>query len=131
MSAGVPAGPLESDPGGFLPGEERSAVLAGVLDGVELGAWDRRVARWLTELDTSALVTIASWIARSRAAGGVPVNEIMVQVSISCLLLDIICSSFMSCLGTAARVPRSTLSTSTLLPGCSKPGWARLRRPGC
>jgi hypothetical protein len=69
VSAGVPAGPLESDPGGFLPGEERSAVLAGVLDGVELGAWDRRVARWLTELDTSALVTIASWIARSRAAG--------------------------------------------------------------
>ena len=69
MSAGVPAGPLESDPGGFLPGEERSAVLAGVLDGVELGAWDRRVARWLTELDTSTLVTIASWIARSRAAG--------------------------------------------------------------
>jgi len=69
VSAGVPAGPLESDPGGFLPGEERSAVLAGVLDGVELGAWDRRVARWLTELDTSTLVTIASWIARSRAAG--------------------------------------------------------------
>ena len=48
MSAGVPAGPLELAPGGFLPGEERSAVLAGVLDGVELGAWDRRVARWLT-----------------------------------------------------------------------------------
>ena len=69
MSAGVPAGPLESDPGGFLPGEERPAVLAGVLDGVELGAWDRRVARWLTELDTSTLLTVASWIARSRAAG--------------------------------------------------------------
>ena len=69
MSAGVPAGPLELAPGGFLPGEERSAILAGVLDGVELGAWDRRVARWLTELDTSTLVTVASWIARSRAAG--------------------------------------------------------------
>ena len=69
MSAGVPAGPLESDPGGFVPQEERSAILAGVLDGVELGAWDRRVVRWLTELDTSTLVTVASWIARSRAAG--------------------------------------------------------------
>jgi hypothetical protein len=69
VSAGVPAGPLESDPGGFLPGEERAAVLAGVLDGVELGAWDRRVARWLTELDTSTLVTVASWVARARAAG--------------------------------------------------------------
>ncbi|MGH3847593.1 MAG: hypothetical protein ACRDS0_40190 [Pseudonocardiaceae bacterium] len=69
MSAGVPAGPLESDPGGFWPREERVAVLAGVLDGVELGAWDRRVAGWLTELDTSTLVTIASWLARSREAG--------------------------------------------------------------
>ncbi|MGH3291919.1 MAG: hypothetical protein ACRDP7_08950 [Trebonia sp.] len=69
MSAAVPAGPLESEPGGFAPQEERALLLAGVLDGVELGAWDRRVARWLTELDTSTLVTVASWIARSRAAG--------------------------------------------------------------
>ena len=69
MSAGVPAGPLDSDPGGFWPQEERAALLAGVLDGVELGAWDRRGARWLTELDTSTLVTVASWIARSRTAG--------------------------------------------------------------
>lgn len=69
MSPVVPSGPLESEPGGFWPGEERLAVLAGVLDGVELGAWDRRVARWLTGLDTSTLVTVASWIARARAAG--------------------------------------------------------------
>jgi hypothetical protein len=69
VTAGVPAGPLESAPGGFVPQEERAAVLAGVLDGVALGAWDRRVARWLTELDTPTLVTVASWIARSRAAG--------------------------------------------------------------
>ena len=44
VSAAVPAGPLESDPGGFVPQAERAAILAGVLDGVELGAWDRRVA---------------------------------------------------------------------------------------
>ena len=69
MSAGVPAGPLELAPGGFLPGEERSAVLAGVLDGVELGAWDLRVVGWLSGLDTSTALTIASLIARSRAAG--------------------------------------------------------------
>ena len=69
MSAGVPAGPLESDPGGFAPQGERAAVLAGVLAGLEMGAWDRRVARWLTELDTSTLVTVASWIARAREAG--------------------------------------------------------------
>jgi hypothetical protein len=50
VRAGVPAGPLEADPGGFLPREERLVILDSVLDGVELGAWDRRVARWLTEL---------------------------------------------------------------------------------
>ena len=65
----MPAGPLESDPGGFVPQEERAVLLAGVLDGVELGAWDQRVARWLTGLDASTLVTVASWIGRSRAAG--------------------------------------------------------------
>ena len=69
MSAAVPGGPLESAPGGFVPVEERSAFLAGVLDGVELGAWDRRVAGWLAGLDTSTALTVASWIARSRAAG--------------------------------------------------------------
>jgi hypothetical protein len=66
---GVPAGPLESAPGGFVPEAERSAFLAGILDGVELGAWDRRVAVWLAGLDTSTALTIASWIVRSRAAG--------------------------------------------------------------
>ena len=69
MSAAVPAGPLESAPGGFLPGEERSAILAGVLDGVEMGSWDLRVAGWLSGLDTPTMLTIASWIARARAAG--------------------------------------------------------------
>ena len=69
MNVGVPAGPLEADPGGFLPQAERSAMLAGVLDGVGLGTWDRRVAGWLAELDTSTILTIASWLARSREAG--------------------------------------------------------------
>ena len=68
MSATVPAGPLEAAPRGFVPGEERAALLAGVLDGVELGAWDRRVVGWLAGLDTSTALTIASWVARSRAA---------------------------------------------------------------
>jgi hypothetical protein len=69
VSAGVPAGPLELDPGGFLPQEERTALLAGALEGVELGAWDCRVAGWLAGLDTSTLLTVASWIARARATG--------------------------------------------------------------
>ena len=66
---GVPAGPLELAPGGFMPGAERSVILAGVLDGIELGAWDRRVAGWLAGLDSSTALTIASWIARARQAG--------------------------------------------------------------
>ena len=69
MSATVPAGRLEADPGGFLPGEERSAILAGVLDGVEMGSWDLRIVGWLSGLDTSTALTIASWIARARDAG--------------------------------------------------------------
>jgi hypothetical protein len=66
---GVSSGPLESAPGGFVPEAERSVILAEVLGGVELGAWDRRVAGWLAELDTATAVTIASWIERSRARG--------------------------------------------------------------
>ncbi|MGH3407745.1 MAG: hypothetical protein ACRDRJ_35375 [Streptosporangiaceae bacterium] len=69
MSAAVPAGPLEADPGGFLPRAEQSAILADVLSGVGLGAWDRRVAGWLAGLDASTVLTIASWIARAREAG--------------------------------------------------------------
>ena len=66
---GVPAGPLESAPGGFVPEAERSVILAGVLGGVGLGAWDRRVACWLAGLDTATTLTIASWIERSRVRG--------------------------------------------------------------
>ena len=44
-------------------------ILAEVLGGVELGAWDRRVAGWLAGLDTATALTIASWIERSRARG--------------------------------------------------------------
>ena len=69
MSAMVPAGPLESDPGGFLPREERSAILAGVLGGLELGAWDLRIVGWLSGLDTSTALTVASLIARVRETG--------------------------------------------------------------
>ena len=63
----VPGGPLEAAPGGFVPEAERSVILAGVLGGVELGAWDRLVARWLAGLDTATALTIASWIERSQA----------------------------------------------------------------
>ena len=66
---GLPAAALESAPGGFVSEAGRSVVLAEVLGGVELGAWDRRVARWLAGLDTAMALTVASWIARAREAG--------------------------------------------------------------
>ena len=65
----VPAGPVETAPPGFVPEGERTEILAGVLAGMELGAWDRRVAAWLTGLDTATALTIASWVGRARAAG--------------------------------------------------------------
>ena len=66
---GVPAGPVETPPGGFVPPAEQAEILAGVLAGIELGAWDRRVLEWMAGLDASTVLTVASWIARSRAAG--------------------------------------------------------------
>jgi hypothetical protein len=67
---GVPAGPVEAAPRGFVPEGERAEILAGVLAGIELGAWDRRIAAWLAGWDVVTVVTIASWIERSRAARG-------------------------------------------------------------
>ncbi len=69
MARRVPAGPVEAAPGGFVPGAEQAEILAGVLTGIELGAWDRRILEWLAGWDASTVLTIASWIARSRAAG--------------------------------------------------------------
>jgi hypothetical protein len=72
VSAGwpqLPAGPVDAAPPGFVREDVRGEMLAGVLAGIELGTWDRRVAAWLTGLDTSTVLTVASWIARSRSAG--------------------------------------------------------------
>jgi hypothetical protein len=65
---GVPAGPVEAAPRGFVPEGERAEILADALGGIELGAWDRRIAEWLAGWDASTVLTIASWIARSRIA---------------------------------------------------------------
>jgi hypothetical protein len=68
-AARVPAGPVEVAPRGFAPEAEQAAVLAAVLAGIELGAWDRRILDWLAGWDACTVLTIASWIARSWAAG--------------------------------------------------------------
>ena len=52
-----------------VPHAEQAEILAGVLAGIELGAWDRQVLEWIAGLDASTVLTVASWIARSRAAG--------------------------------------------------------------
>jgi hypothetical protein len=46
---------------------ERVAALLEALDGVELGAYDRRIIGWLADWDTSVIGTIASLIYRARA----------------------------------------------------------------
>jgi hypothetical protein len=65
----LPRGPVEVAPAGFVPEGERAEILAAVLAGVELGAWDRRIAGWLAGWDAATVLTVASWIARARAAG--------------------------------------------------------------
>ncbi|HEV2372983.1 MAG TPA: hypothetical protein VGS19_12525 [Streptosporangiaceae bacterium] len=69
MAGRVPAGPVEVAPGGFVPEAEQAVILAAVLGGMELGAWDRRMVAWLAGWDAGTVLTIASWVARSRAAG--------------------------------------------------------------
>jgi hypothetical protein len=67
--AEVPRGPVETPPPGFAPQAEQARILAGVLAGIELGAWDRRIVEWLAGWDTCTALTVASLIARARAAG--------------------------------------------------------------
>ena len=63
-----PAGPLHERPTGFVPRETVEAMLSGALDGVELGAYDRRITRWLSGFNTEA-VAVASLIRRAWAEG--------------------------------------------------------------
>ena len=65
----MPCGPVEVPPAGFVPEAEQAQILAGVLAGMELGAWDRRILGWLAGWDACTVLTVASWIARARAAG--------------------------------------------------------------
>jgi len=69
MAGRVPAGPVEVAPPGCVPETEQAEILAGVLAGIELGAWDRRIVAWLAGWDACTVLTIASWIARARESG--------------------------------------------------------------
>ncbi|MFJ9101309.1 hypothetical protein ACIRJM_22910 [Streptomyces sp. NPDC102405] len=70
---GIPAGPIDREPLTY-PGDhyptaaEKAAILRDTLAtaGVELGAYDDRIAAWLAEsADWSTLAVIASWIQRA------------------------------------------------------------------
>jgi hypothetical protein len=64
------AGPLDAPPGGpFVPEAEGRELLARPLAGVALGAYDRRILAWLAGWDTPTVLTVASLLARARAAG--------------------------------------------------------------
>ena len=56
----VPAGPVEVPPAGFVPEAGQAEILAAMLAGIELGAWDRRILGWLAGWDTSTVLTVAS-----------------------------------------------------------------------
>ena len=61
--------PIETSPRGFVPASEQLAALLAELSaaGVELGAYDRRIAEWVAGLDWMTVATIASWVRRASA----------------------------------------------------------------
>jgi hypothetical protein len=67
--AGLQGGPVDEPPRGFMPQAQHAQILSRVLAGIELGAWDRQIVQWLAGWDTCTVLTVASLIARARAAG--------------------------------------------------------------
>lgn len=66
--------PLDAEPPhGYLPVELKGRALYDALAGVQAGAWDHRIIRWMAQyLDTPALLTVVSLIRRAREAGPAP-----------------------------------------------------------
>ncbi len=66
----IPDGPIESAAlAGYCRPEIRQEAFAAVLEGVELGAYDRRIVAWLIQLDDTTCRTVASLMWRCRLAG--------------------------------------------------------------
>lgn len=66
---GIPDGPINTPPRGFVPDDEQYAILHDTLHaaGVELGDYDQRIAAWLARWEWSTVAVIASWIKRAHA----------------------------------------------------------------
>jgi hypothetical protein len=64
--------------GSFLAPGSRLGLLTETLRaaGVELGQWDREVARWLAELDFQTIAPVIGWVSR---AGREPAPGVIVQ----------------------------------------------------
>jgi hypothetical protein len=66
----VPRGPLDKEPIGPATVEERDAALMNTLRGVNLGAYDTRMIRWMNRFfDNPTLRCWASLLERARMAG--------------------------------------------------------------
>lgn len=64
------SGPADREPRGpVTPEPDRAAFLVAALDGVDLGAYDRRIIAWLARLDDPTCRTVVAWLVRARRAG--------------------------------------------------------------
>lgn len=61
---GIPDGPIDIAPIGFMPSAAQEALLREVLAaaGVELGVYDQRIVQWLATWDWSTFAPVAAWI---------------------------------------------------------------------
>ena len=62
--------PVDMDGRRDLTGYARNVVYAALEEtGVDLGAYDRRIADWLGGFDAVSAVAVASWLVRAHEAG--------------------------------------------------------------
>jgi hypothetical protein len=74
---GIPSGPIDGEPldypaipGGYPSSNRKAQIIREAFSdaGVELGAYDERIAQWLAETaDWSTFAVITSWVRRAGA----------------------------------------------------------------
>ncbi|MEU5736206.1 hypothetical protein ABZ797_46585 [Streptomyces antimycoticus] len=72
--SGIPTGPIDREPldypapGGYPSSDRKAEIMTAVFAqaGIELGAYDERIAAWLTDTaDWSTFAVITSWVQRA------------------------------------------------------------------